>query len=72
MLEVTEEAWKCNRCPTAGPGTGGQWFHRYSSSGVPFGFGQEVRQLKEHLIQIANTTYGSRYIFGGPALANPL
>ena len=25
----------------------------------------EVRQLQEQLIQIANTTHGSRYIFGG-------
>lgn len=32
---------------------------------------QEVRQLKEQLIQIANTTHGSRYIFGGTRTSEP-
>lgn len=32
---------------------------------------QEVRQLKEELIQIANTTHGSRYIFGGTRTSEP-
>ncbi len=32
---------------------------------------QEVRQLREQLIQIANTTHGSRYIFGGTRTSKP-
>lgn len=32
---------------------------------------EEVRQLQEQLIQIANTTHGSRYIFGGTRTSKP-